>query len=154
MITLCEDKSNASYKYRAVVETNDGSAKVHLVLPQVENFLMKLDMAQREMGKDPAQFVPIKYGAGFENEQLPIINIAIGSLFVLMLLRLYKQYHGKGGKGGGSSKSGSSGRGGMGGMGGGLNDIMGMSKSGATIYGVEKKIRTRFKHVAGLSNAK
>ena len=115
---------------------------------------MKLDMAQREMGKDPAQFVPIKYGAGFENEQLPIINIAIGSLFVLMLIRLYKQYHGKGGKGG-SGKSGSSGRGGMGGgMGGGLNDIMGMSKSGATIYGVEKKIRTRFKHVAGLSNAK
>ena len=66
MITLCEDKSNASYKYRAIIETNDGSPKVHLVLPQVENFLMKLDMAQREMGKDPATFVPIKYGAGFE----------------------------------------------------------------------------------------
>ena len=53
MITLCEDKNNASYKYRAVIETNDGQ-KVHLVLPQVENFLMKLDMAQREMGKDPS----------------------------------------------------------------------------------------------------
>ena len=53
MITLCEDKNNASYKYRAIVENTDGS-KVHLVLPQVENFLMNLDMAQREMGKDPA----------------------------------------------------------------------------------------------------
>ena len=53
MITLCEDKNNASYKYRAIIETTEG-AKVHLVLPQVENFLMKLDMAQREMGKDPS----------------------------------------------------------------------------------------------------
>lgn len=53
MITLCEDKNNASYKYRAIIENTDGS-KVHLVLPHVENFLMKLDMAQREMGKDPA----------------------------------------------------------------------------------------------------
>ena len=150
MITLCEDQSNASYKYRAIVETNDGT-KVHLVLPQVENFLMKLDMAQREMGKDPAQFVPIKYGAGMASEQMPFINILIGSLFVLMLLRLYKQYHGKGKSGTGSGKSNTGGR--QGGMGG-LNDIMGMSKSGATIYGVEKKIRTRFKHVAGLSNAK
>ena len=44
MITLCEDKNNASYKYRAIVETTEGE-KVHLVLPQVENFLMKLDMA-------------------------------------------------------------------------------------------------------------
>ena len=77
----------------------------------------------------------------------------IGSLFVLMLFRLYKQYHGKG-KGGTGGKSSSGGKGGMGGGMGGLNDIMGMSKSGATIYGVEKKIRTRFKHVAGLSNAK
>lgn len=38
----------------------------------------------------------------------------------------------------------------MGGGMGGLGDIMGMSKSGATVYGTDKKIRTRFKHVAGL----
>ena len=37
---------------------------------------------------------------------------------------------------------------------GGMSDLMNVSKSGATVYGVEKKIRTRFKHVAGLSNAK
>ena len=152
MITLCEDKNNASYKYRAVIQTNDGSPKVHLVLPQVENFLMKLDMAQREMGKDPSQFVPIKYGSGLDGQQFSIINILIGSLFVMMLLRLYKQYHGKGKSG--STKPGQSGKGGMGGGMGGLGDIMGMSKSGATVYGTDKKIRTRFKHVAGLQNAK
>ena len=149
MITLCEDRNNASYKYRAVIETHDG-ARVHLVLPQVENFLMKLDMAQREMGKDPSQFVPIKYGAGMDGEQFPIVNFLIGSLFVLLLIRLYRSTHGKGTKGSGASKSKGSGLGSMGGM----NDLMNMSKSGATVYGVEKKIRTRFKHVAGLSNAK
>lgn len=150
MITLCEDKNNASYKYRAVIETNDG-AKVHLVLPQVENFLMKLDMAQREMGKDPSQFVPIKYGPGMDGESFPIVNFLIGSLFVLLLIRLYKSTHGKNAKGtGGKTRDKGSGMGGMGGM----SDLMNMSKSGATVYGVEKKIRTRFKHVAGLSNAK
>ena len=95
------------------------------------------------MGKDPSQFVPIKYGVGLDGETFPIINILIGSLFVMMLLRLYKQYHGKGK--GGSAKPGSKG-GGMGSMMGGANDVMGMSKSGATIYGTEKKIRKRFKH--------
>merc|ERR1719276_46877 len=35
-----------------------------------------------------------------------------------------------------------------------MSELMNISKSGATVYGVEKKIRTRFKHVAGLSNAK
>jgi len=85
-----------------------------------------------------------------DNEQFPIVNFLIGSLFVLMLARLYKQTHGKGGKGSGKSSS----KGGMGGGMGGMGDLMNMSKSGATVYGVEKKIRTRFKHVAGLSNAK
>jgi len=150
MITLCEEKNNASYKYRAVVQTFEGD-KVHLVLPQVENFLMKLDMAQREMGKDPAQFVPIKYGPSADAEPFPFINFLIGSIFLLMLVRLYNTRHGKGSKGSGKS---SSGKGGMGGGMGGMGDLMNMSKSGATVYGVEKKIRTRFKHVAGLSNAK
>lgn len=31
---------------------------------------------------------------------------------------------------------------------------MNMNKSGAQIFGVNKKIRTRFKHVAGMENAK
>ena len=103
------------------------------------------------MGKDPSQFVPVKYGSEAEGEQFPIFNLLIGSLFVFMLIRLYRQTHGKGK--GGSSKSSSKGSGMGGGMGG-MGDLMNMSKSGATVYGVEKKIRTRFKHVAGLSNAK
>lgn len=87
-----------------------------------------------------------------DGEQFPIVNFLIGSLFVLMLIRLYRNMHGKGTKGTGQSKS--KGGSGLGGGMGGMNELMSMSKSGATIYGVEKKIKTRFKHVAGLSNAK
>ena len=44
MITISEDKSSDMFKFRAQIETADGR-KVHLVLPQVENFLYKLDAA-------------------------------------------------------------------------------------------------------------
>jgi len=103
------------------------------------------------MGRDPSQFVPIKYGSDTGEDQFPMMNVLVCGLFAFMLLRLWKQSHGKG-KGG--SKSSSSKGGGLGGMGGGMSEMMNVSKSGATIYGVDKKIRTRFKHVAGLSNSK
>lgn len=62
MITITEDKSSDMFKYKAEVELLEGQ-KVHLVLPQVENFLYKLDLAQREMGKMPNDFVPVKYAS-------------------------------------------------------------------------------------------
>jgi len=65
MITISEDKASDMFKFRAEVETQDGG-KVHLVLPQVENFLYKLDLAQREMGKSPQEFVPVKYANSSE----------------------------------------------------------------------------------------
>ena len=41
----------------------------------------------------------------------------------------------------------------MGGRGG-LQDMMGMGKSNAQVFGVDKKIKTRFRHVAGMEQAK
>jgi len=41
----------------------------------------------------------------------------------------------------------------MGGKGG-MSDMMGMGKSNAQEYGIDKKIKIRFKHVAGMENAK
>ena len=79
----------------------------------MENFLLKLDMAQRELGKDPQNFVPLKYAMG-DDEPYPISNIIIGGVFILGLIRLYRTMHGKGG-----SSSGSSGSKGGGGFGGG-----------------------------------
>lgn len=70
--------------------------------------------------------------------------------------------HGRGGVGGpkgtgkGTGTGGSSGSGGgpFGGRGGGMGDIFGMGKSNVQIYGVDKKIKTKFKHVAGMETAK
>lgn len=48
------------FKFRAIIDTYEGK-KVHLVLPQIENFLYKLDLAQREMGKSPQEMIPVKF---------------------------------------------------------------------------------------------
>jgi hypothetical protein len=101
MITLCEDKTGSAFKYRAQISTNDGK-KMHLVLPQVENFLYKLDLAQREMGRDPNSFVPVKYGAAEDGEQSPAINLMIGASFAMLMLLIYRSMHGKGGSTGSS----------------------------------------------------
>jgi len=37
-----------------------------MILPQVENFLLKLDLAQREMGRSPSDFAPVKYANASE----------------------------------------------------------------------------------------
>jgi len=44
MITFKEDKTNEMFKFRAEIETIDNK-KVHLVLPQVDNFIYRLDLA-------------------------------------------------------------------------------------------------------------
>jgi len=124
-----------------------------LVLPQVENFLYKLDLAQREMGKSPQQFVPVKYANTADNDGMnPAVNYIIGGAFLLLLFQLYRTMHGKGGStgsSGGQSNKGS----GLGGRGG-MNDMFSMGKSNVVVYGVDKKIKTRFKHVAGMDQAK
>jgi len=116
--------------------------------------LHKIDLVQREMGKEVSAFVPLKYASGEGENDGRNLNFVIAALFGGMLLWLYRTKHGKGGstgKSGGASKG--KGGGGFGG-GGGMGDMMGMSKSGAQVFGVDKKIRTRFKHVAGMENAK
>jgi len=75
------------------------------------------------------------------------LNYLIGAAFVLSLIQLYRSKHG-GGKGlggsSGSNKTGSS-------RGGGMMCGMGeMGKSNVQVFGVDKKIKTRFKHVAGM----
>ena len=101
MITISEDKSSDMFKFRAQIDTIDGK-KVHLVLPQVENFLYKLDLAQREMGKSPNDFVPVKYANEATAGENKTLNYLIGASFILLLIQLYRSKH-TGGKGGSSS---------------------------------------------------
>jgi AFG3 family protein len=37
---------------------------------------------------------------------------------------------------------------------GGLGDMFSVGKSNATVYGIDKKIKTKFRHVAGMDQAK
>jgi len=67
MISIKEDKSSDSFKFKAEIETINGE-RVHMVLPNVENFLHKLDAAQREMGRSPQHFVPVRYANASEGD--------------------------------------------------------------------------------------
>jgi hypothetical protein len=106
------------------------------------------------MGKEPANFVPVKYGTGIDevDPKFKYLMFFLGTSIVFLLLRGAHPKHGH--KGPGTKKGSNSGSSGFGGGGGGLNDIMNMSKSNAQVFGVDKKMRTRFKHVAGMQNAK
>lgn len=80
------------------------------------------------------------------------MSFAIKASFIMLGILLYKSMHGRGG-GSGANSAKKGGSGGFGG-GGGMSDLMNMSKSNAQVFGLDKKIKTRFKHVAGMTNAK
>jgi len=155
LITFTEERGNSNFKYRAIIETPD--EQFHMTLPAVENFQAKLAQMQHDMGIEAKHMVPVKYKAGDDADEARKMNLLLALMFGGVLLALYRSLHGKTGTGSKGSKGSSKGSGSGpfgGGGGGGMGDLMGMSKSGATIFGVDKKIRTRFKHVAGMENAK
>ena len=77
-----------------------------MVLGSQESFLAKLDQVQRQMGKQPGEFIPVKY----VNDETDQAQLAFrGLMAVLVGLTLYQIYRsanpGAGGKAGkGASK--------------------------------------------------
>lgn len=59
-ISITKDRRSEVFNYRAEILTNTGE-KFYMTLGSYENFLAKLDMVQREMGKQPHEFIPVKY---------------------------------------------------------------------------------------------
>ena len=128
--------------------------KFYIALGSVDNFLAKIDLIQREMGKTPQEFIPLKYSN--ESDQVSsnlALNMIIASMFGLFMWQIFKSRKGSGFPGSrkttSTKKSDSSGF-----MGGGFSSMMNVGKSNATVYGIDKNVKTRFKHVAGLDNAK
>ena len=155
-INITKDRRSEVFNYRAEVVTMTGD-KYYMILGSYESFLAKLDMVQREMGRNPAEFIPVKYtNESEEGMGTFMMNMLVGSLFVLFFYQIYKT--GRAGKGGSKpGVKGSSGKEGgwfQGGQKGGLNDMFSIGKSNAVVFGEDKKIKTRFKDVAGLENAK
>jgi len=106
------------------------------------------------MGKQPADFIPVKYVNDGENGPNLFMFLMIG--FVMLAgYQIYKvvkpgSLGGKGAKGAAKKKDSSSGSNWFGG-----GDMMGnMTKSKVNVYGEENKIDTRFSNVAGNENAK
>jgi len=101
------------------------------------------------MGKSPQEFVPVKYANANDQSSNQTMNYLIGAAFLLVLVQLYRSMHGKGGSAGSKGVDGKDKAAGRGGM----NDMFSMGKSNVTIVD-DKKIKTRFKHVAGMDQAK
>lgn len=59
-ITITKDRRSEVFNYRAEITTNSGE-KFYMILGSYESFLAKLDMVQREMGRQPNEFIPVKY---------------------------------------------------------------------------------------------
>jgi AFG3 family protein len=133
-----------------------------MTLNSYESFLAKLDMVQREMGKQPNDFIPVKYtNTGSEQMGATLANIFIGAMFLAFFLSIFKNRNNNISTGLKKGKTGSKDAkdkksGGFFGGGGGMGDMFGMSKSNAKQFGGEEgqKIKTRFKHVAGNEGAK
>jgi len=96
-INITKDRRSEVFNYRAEVVTQSGE-KFYMVLGSYESFLAKLDLVQREMGRNPAEFIPVKYqNHSEEGAGTFMMNMLIGSLFVLFFYQIYKA--GRGGKG-------------------------------------------------------
>jgi len=162
-IDLVKDRRSDVFNHRAEITTHDGE-KVYLVLNSFEQFLAKLDLVQREMGKATHDYIPVKFTS--QEQEVAgntAMNIAISVVFIALFYQIFKNRNGgkgidTGKKAGKSSSSkqdeGKKGSGLFGG--GGMNDMFGMSKSNAKQFGGEdgQKIKTRFRHVAGNQGAK
>jgi hypothetical protein len=59
-IIITKDRRSEVFNYRAEIITMDDK-KFYMTLGSYENFLAKLDMVQREMGRQPNEFIPVKY---------------------------------------------------------------------------------------------
>lgn len=89
-ISITKDRRSEAFAYRAEMTMHDGE-KFYMTLGSYDNFLAKLDMVQREMGKQPHEFIPIKYSnQGEDSFGNMAFNLMIGSLFLLFFYSIYK----------------------------------------------------------------
>ena len=98
-INITKDKRSEVFNYRAEIITNDGR-KFYMTLGSYESFLSKLDLVQREMGRQPHEFVPVKYTNQSEEQVTNVMfKILVGGLFLMFFYQIYKSRN-QGGPGG------------------------------------------------------
>jgi AFG3 family protein len=155
-IVISRDRRSETFNYRADILTHDDQ-KFYMILNSYESFLAQLDLVQREMGKQPHDFIPVKYSSNNSETAPIVVQFLILGVLAAFAYNIFKNRDGKGmstGKKTGKHPDKEK-KGGLFGDGG-LNDIFGMSNSRAKQFGGEdgQKIKTRFRHVAGNEGAK
>ena len=99
-INITKDKRSEVFNYRAEIVASDGQ-KFYMTLGSYESFLSKLDLVQREMGRQPHEFVPVKYtNQGEEQVTNMLFKILVGGLFLMFFYQIYKSRN-QGGPGAG-----------------------------------------------------
>lgn len=88
-INITKDRRTQVFNYRAEIEMVDGK-RFYMVLGSQESFLAKLDMVQRQMGKQPNQFIPVKYVNTEEQMRPFFFNMFIGVVALGMFYQVYK----------------------------------------------------------------
>ena len=77
-----KDRRSEVFSHRAEITTHDNE-RVYMILNSFEQFLAKLDLVQREMGKATHDYIPVKFTSQEqENGGNTMINIAMGILFL------------------------------------------------------------------------
>lgn len=95
-IDLVKDRRSDVFNHRAEITTHDG-AKVYLVLNSFEQFLAKLDLVQREMGKATHDYIPVKFTS--QEQELAgntMMNLAVSAVFIALFYQIFKNRNGKG----------------------------------------------------------
>lgn len=147
-IVITRDRRTEVFNYRAEIEMDDGK-KFYMVLGSQESFLAKLDMVQRQMGKHPNQFIPVKYSNDSEtSNSLLAFNVLMVAATGAAAYTLWKKGAKPTGKKTVSKKDSSNSGGGW------FGQMGNIGKSSATTYGEDKKIEIKFADVAGHESAK
>lgn len=155
-IEITKDKNTSSF-FNVITELKDETV-AKLTILNYEQFLKSLETRQYELHTPEAEFIPIKLTSTpslYPTEDNSFMqNIAI-ACFVFCIFKLYKS--GKAFESrnltGKKKKTDSSKNNGVGGFGG-FNNMFDYSKINAKEYGTEQKVKTKFKNVAGMGQAK
>jgi len=136
---------NGTLKTVAYIKLQYGSERM-MVIGNLDHFLEQLEKAQIERGITVDKFIPVEFEYRVEQNKAfdRLFNLLYLSLIISIVWILFKNMR----QGMNQIKN-------MGGgQGGGPGDIFNMGKSQVKIYGIDNKIKTRFKDVAGQDEAK
>jgi len=153
-LEITKDKNTSSF-FNVILELKDDSIS-KLTILNYEQFLKALETRQYELNTPEKDFIHIKITSNpslYANEDNSTMQNVAAACIIFCLFKLYKSgkaFESKNLTGKKKKTDSKSNSGGFGGF----NNMFDYSKINAKEYGTEQKIKTRFKNVAGMEQAK